>query len=345
MDIRLRYLCAACALSAVAVFSTPASSRSAEDNGVREEDSLQRRSRGLFGFGNPVAESAGTPSSTKAGDLAVEVARDLRVRVISSKVGENADMIALWPDDANPTHAIICNEINGTVAGAPASVQRVRFSDGQVEDMVFGLQNCDPARRTAWGTVIVAEEAGPSGRLWEILDPLNVNGVIVDRVAGPTSDPARVVARAALGQLSYEGIVLLPNGTTYYGDELRPADGKPGGGIYKFVPEKPHSGGAITNLDQSPLVAGSVYAMRLGLRSGPTDFGQGANTGAGRWIGPLVATNTTAFNLASVALAQGGYTGYYRPEDMEMDPIAAQKGVLRVCWSNTGNDTSTNGAR
>ena len=101
MDVRLRYVFVSCALSAVAVFSTPASSRSAEDNGVREEDSLQRRSMALFGFGNPVAESADTPSSTKAGDLAVEVAGDLRVRVISSKVGENADMIALWPDDAN----------------------------------------------------------------------------------------------------------------------------------------------------------------------------------------------------------------------------------------------------
>ena len=335
METCLRDIFAAAALSAVAVFSTPALSHSAEDVGVRVEDSLHRFSRALFGFGNPVAESANTPSSTKAGDLAVEVAGDLRVRVISSKVGDNADMIALWPDDANPTHAIICNEINGTVPGAAASVQRVRLSDGQVEDMVFGLQSCDPARRTAWGTVIVAEEAGPVGRLWEILDPLNVNGVAVNRAAGTSSDPAHLVARTALGQLSYEGIVLLPNGTTYYGDELRPADGKPGGGIYKFVPTQPHSGGPISNLDQSPLVAGSVFVMRLGLRSGPTDFGQGANTGAGRWIGPL----TTATDLATSALAAGGYTGYYRPEDMEMDPIAAQNGVLRVCWTNTGNDT------
>src|SRR5215510_5175413 len=341
MDTCLRDICAAAALSAVAVFSTPALSHSAEDVGVRVEDSLHRFSRALFGFGNPVTESADTPSSTKAGDLAVEVAGDLRVRVISSKVGDNADMIALWPDDTNPTHAIICNEINGTIAGAAASVQRVRLSDGQVEDMVFGLQNCDPARRTAWGTVIVGEEAGPVGRLWEILDPLNVNRVTVSRAAGTSSDPEHVVARTALGQLSYEGIVLLPNGTTYYGDELRPADGKPGGGIYKFLPRERDGGGAISNLDQWPLVAGSVYVMRLGLRTGPTDFGQGANTGAGKWIGPLTTTDTTltTFNLAAAALAQGGYTGYYRPEDMEMDPIAAQNGVLRVCWTNTGNDT------
>ena len=38
-----------------------------------------------------------------------------------------------------------------------------------------------------------------------------------------------------LGQLSFEGIVLLSDGTVYYGDELRPSNGKPGGGIYKFV--------------------------------------------------------------------------------------------------------------
>src|SRR5262245_50421181 len=341
--LRLKSICLTYALSATIVLPRIALAASAQDSGAKYEDSLQARSRVLFGFVKPVEKSADTPSSTTPGDLAVEVAGNLKVRVVSSNVGENADMIALWPDDANPTHAIICNEINGTVAGAAASVQRVRLSDGQVEDMVFGLQNCDPARRTAWGTVIVAEEAGPVGRLWEILDPLNVNRVTVNRAAGTSSDADHVVARTALGQLSYEGIVLLPNGITYYGDELRPADGKPGGGIYKFVPTTPHSGGPISNLNQSPLVAGSVFVMRLGLRSGPTDFGQGANTGAGRWIGPLTPTPTdptlTTFNLAAAALAQGGYTGYYRPEDMEMDPIAAQKGVIRVCWTNTGNDT------
>src|SRR5262245_29344890 len=112
MGTCVRDICAAVAVSAVAACSTPPLSHSAAGVDFRVEDSLQRVSRALFGFGNPVAESANTPSSTKAGDLAVEVAGDLRVRVISSKVGENADMIALWPDDANPTHAIICNEIN-----------------------------------------------------------------------------------------------------------------------------------------------------------------------------------------------------------------------------------------
>jgi hypothetical protein len=332
-SIYRRVVCAS--LLAIVPLSLPAMpALGGDDAGVHNEQSLQNRSEALFGFGHPVEESANTPSSTAPGNQAVEVAHGLQVRVISNTVGENADMIALWPDDANPTHSIICNEINGTVAGAPASVQRVRLSDGVVQDMVFGLRSCDPVRRTAWGTVVVGEEAGSVGRLWEIFDPLNVNGVTVNRAAGTSSDPNHVVARTALGQLSYEGIVLLANGTTYYGDELRPSNGKPGGGIYKFVPAFPWPGGTVTQLGQSPLAAGSVYVMRLGLNGGGTDFGQGANTGAGRWIGQL----STATDLATSALAAGGYTGYYRPEDMELDPKAWERGVLRLCWANTGND-------
>ena len=329
-------LLAIASLPALAMGASAASNQSlvAGDVGLNQEENLQSRAQALFGFERPVEFSADTPSNTAPGDQAVEVAGGLKVRVMSSTVGEDADMIALWPDNAHPTHAIICNEIDGTVAGAPASVQRVRLSDGQVEDMVFGMTSCDPARRTSWGTIVVGEEAGTAGRLWEILDPLNVNGVTVDRVQGTSSDPDHVVARTALGRLSFEGIVLLADGTTYYGDELRPSNGRPGGGIYKFVPDIPWAGGTINDLDQSPLAAGKVYVMRLGLRSGGTDFGQGANTGAGKWIGPL----STATDLATSARSAGGYTGYYRPEDMELDPLAWQRGVLRVCWTNTGND-------
>ncbi|HET9222463.1 MAG TPA: hypothetical protein VFO07_08165, partial [Roseiflexaceae bacterium] len=221
-----------------------------DDPGVDFEAELRDHSRDLFGFSKPVTASANTPSNTEPGDKAVVMAKGLKAKLVSDKVGEDADMIALWPNDDNPTHAIICNEIDGAAPGSPATVQRVRLSNGQVSDMVFGMTSCDPAHRTEWGTIVVGEEAGTSGRMWEILDPLNVNGVTVDRVAGTTSDPARVVARTALGQVSFEGIVLLPDGTTYYGDELRPSTGKPGGGIYKFVPTTPRAAGAgsITNL-------------------------------------------------------------------------------------------------
>ena len=308
------------------------------DPGANYEHLLQARSQALFGFAKPVESSADTPSSTEPGDRAVEIAKGLSARIVSDSVGENADMIALWPNDENPTYAIICNEIDGTPPGSPATVQRVRLSDGQVSNMVFGLRSCDPSHRTDWGTIVVGEEAGPVGRLWEIFDPLNVNNVTVDRVAGSSPNPTHVVARTAMGQLSWEGVVLLPNGTSYYGDELRPSNGKPGGGIYKFVPATPRApdAGPIASLDQSPLAAGSVYVLRLGLRGTGTDYGQGDNTGAGKWIGPL----SIATDLATSALAAGGYTGYYRPEDMDLDPIAWASGEVRACWTNTGNDAA-----
>ena len=57
------------------------------------------------------------------------------------------------------------------------------------------------------------------------------------------------------------------------------------------------------------------HVLRLGLRSGGTDYGQGSNTGAGKWIPLTTPADPTTFNLATTALAAGGYTGFYRPED------------------------------
>ena len=336
--ITLTSLMVAATLAALIVTAAPSQARPSEpgDPGAEYERKLQDQTEKLFGFEKPVGSAAATPSNTAPGPQAVTIAKGLTARLVSDRVGENADMIALWPNDDHPTYAIICNEIDGSLAGAPATVQRVRLSDGQVSDMVFGLTSCDPSHRTPWGTIIVGEEAGKVGRVWEIFDPLNVNGVTVTRATGASSDSAHVITRAALGQVSFEGIVQLADGTTYYGDELRPASGKAGGGIYKFVPavKRAANAGAITSLDQSPLAAGSVYVLRVGIRNGGTDFGQGANIGAGMWIGPL----TPATDLAAAAIAAGGYTGYYRPEDMDLDPIALAKGKLRACWPNTGND-------
>jgi hypothetical protein len=138
-----------------------------------------------------------------------------------------------------------------------------------------------------------------------------------------------------MGSRSWEGIVILENGTVYAGDELRPSNGNPGGTIYKFVPSVPWIPGAapISNLSQSPLVSGTVYALRLGARSGGTDYGQGSELGRGKWI---PTNGTSADALAKKA------TGYYRPEDMELDPIAYADGTVRLCWSNTGRDESNN---
>src|SRR4029453_4789208 len=37
-------------------------------------------------------------------------------------------------------------------------------------------------------------------------------------------------------------------------------------------------------------------------------------------------------------------TGYYRPEDMDIDPIALSNGLLRACWANTGRFSHAGGS-
>jgi hypothetical protein len=344
---RLRGVVIGVAAAALAAGSVYALSKS--DPGAGYEHSLWAQSKVIYGFGHPLEAGATNGANEAPGAAAVEAAQGLNVSVVSDLVGEDADMIALWPNDNAPTQAFICNEIDSTLPenlGKP-TVQRVDLSNGHVTNMITGTKSCDPIHTTAWGTLVFGEENGAKGRIYEIFDPMSFDGntiVTVNNTAGTTSDPTRVAVQIALGQLSYEGIVVLPDGTTYYSDELRPANGKPGGGMYKFIPTTPHTGGPIASLSESPLVAGNVYVMRLGLRSNPIDYGQGSNSGGGRWVAltsTLPSTNNT-YNLAAQALAAGGYTGYYRPEDIDLDPAAWARGQTRMCWNNTGNDTQGN---
>lgn len=305
------------------------------DVGLTVQQSIERRSFTLFGgIRKPLESSADDAAFTGPGDEAVLAASGLRVDLVSDRMIAPADMIALLPDDELPTHAIACVE---NFAGAPGqpSVQRVNLATGEVEVVLRGIRACDPVKRTPWGTVVVAEESGADGRLYEIVDPMHTTEAnVLDRATG-TTDHVNVAQRPALGSRSWEGIVILPNGTVYMGDELRPSTGAAGGAITKFVPSTPWVPGAspISALSQSPLVGGAVYALRLGARSGGTDYGQGSELGQGRWV---AIDGTRADAAAKMA------TGYYRPEDMELDPIAWAQGVIRICWTNTGRDESRN---
>src|SRR5262249_25225804 len=262
-------------------------------------------------------------------------AQSLRVRVVTAAAdaGANIDQMALWPNDAHATHLIVCNEEGATHPG----VQRVRLSDGKVETILTGTVSCDPVRRTPWGTVIVAEELG-DGWLLEIINPLQTTNVLFNRGTGVLSgaDAGNVETRPAVGRLAFEGIALYPNGVMYYGDENRPSLGAPGGAYYKFIPSSPWQGSApITHLSQSALVAGTVYGLRLGKRSGNTDYGQGSNTGLGIWVD----VNASKANLRAAA-ATAKLTGYYRPEDADIDLRALAQGQVRFCANNTGNEAT-----
>jgi hypothetical protein len=328
------------------------------DFGLDEQNLLKSKSLPLFGVGKPIdasSQASLTALQASADETALAtLANGLSARVVtrSSGVGTAApviDMMALWPNDTNPTWLIACNEQE---AGQVA-LQRIRISDGLAETIVNGgLVSCDPAHRTPWGTIVFAEENGSSGRLFELIDPLTTTGVsLVGGTPTCVSPPAdagctgadNIVERTAVGKLSFEGIGIYPNGVMYYGDELRPSAGTPGGAYFKFIPTCAPTNTCPTGslpgatnaakLANSPLTAGTIYGLRLGKRgTAPgTDYGQGTQTGRGSWI--LVPGLNLSTQAGTLKLA-----GYYRPEDLDFDLVALADGDVRFCGNNTGNE-------
>lgn len=280
------------------------------------------------------------------GNEAVLLAKGLTSELVSDKVAVWADMIAPWPNDAEPTHLFIAieqRENEYPTADQRESVQVVDLKTNEVKTVLFGLASTDGIRVTPWGTVLVTEEQDDGGA-WEIFDPLNVTEAVVNRVEG-ASDSPNVVYRPALGTFAWEGIAVLPDGTLYAGDELRPQNDADGGAIFKFVPATPLAKDAkVTRPEESPFAAGTLNFLSLGAsttkdkdgKEVTRDFGQGNQTGTGRWVA------ITDPAKAREEAAAGGATAYYRPEDMHVDPLTLAKGVVRIYWANTGNDSAFN---
>lgn len=315
------------------------------DFGTAVQGLLDDHSEPLFGLEHTLAESALGPYDGPDNLQAIQVAGGLHVSLVSSSVASAADQIAMWPDDDDPTYLFVCDEETSVPA-----VQRVDLSKpagSNATTIVTGLASCDPVRRTPWGTIVVAEEAGLTGGLYEIFDPVHINSPInvSNRDAGTTSDPLHVVKRKAVGSLSFEGIGIKQDGTMIYGDELAPSGGNAGGSIYKFIPSIPYQGnGPITVPGLSPLATGSIYGLRVAAQ-GSGNWGQGAETGNGAWV----AVNTQGQGVVDAngnillrnAQVLQRFTGYYRPEDMDVDPIALEDGIFRVCWTDTGRMSHT----
>jgi secreted PhoX family phosphatase len=326
-------------VAALALAARPAAKGPNADFGLFVEQQLFAHSEQLFGFNHPLDESSIGPFDGPSVQ-ALDLAQGLHATLISSAVHFSADQIAMWPNDENPTHLFVCDE-----EGSTPAVQRVDLSKPATSNattIVTGLSSCDPVRRTPWGTIIVAEEAGATGGLYEILDPLSINAPInvSNRDLGTTSDASHLVKRKAVGSLSFESFAIRPDGTMIYGDELAPSGGANGGGLYKFVPAIPFQGGGpVTIPNQSPLASGSVFGLRVAA-AGSTNWGQGAETGEGLWVAVNLATagvvDADGDVILRTAQVSQRFTGYYRPEDMDIDPIAAEEGVFRACWANTG---------
>jgi len=277
------------------------------------------------------------------------LAEGLSADYLTREAGHHTDMMAFWPAGDAPTHIITCVEGGPEVLSngkMNPSVQRIDLSTGAVETLLRGMNRCDGIRTTDWGTVLATEEAS-DGQAYEIIDPLNVSEhTVTSRAAGTivqadgTTAATKIAKRNALPVMAWEGLTVLPSGVVIGGDELRPgsysdalgSDDTDGGAIFKFVPATPRTSvTAISQLSESPLVAGTSYAMQVQCNDGTSQWGQGCEIGNARWVEVDPATARSSANAAEA-------TGYYRPEDLHADPTYTGEGV-RFCWANTGSES------
>ncbi len=316
----------------------------AADFGVAVDTMLADKSMPLFGIVKPLAATADaspeagyrTATSTPADSVAL--AEGLSAEFVTRDAGNHLDMMAFYPTE-NPTHLIACIEGDAEEIAAGKmnpGVQRIALADGKVETIVRGTNSCDGIRTTAWGTILFTEEDDLGGA-YEILNPLAITDAvaITDRATGATTDAAAVIRRMALPTMAWEGIGLMSNGVIYAGDELRPGtdvQNADGGAIFKFVPAI-MAAGPITTLDASPFAAGKTYAMQVECIKNAVQFGQGCETGNALWI------EVDPTKARAEADAKGA-TGYYRPEDLHLDPMVTEG--ARFCWTNTGNEGGKN---
>ena len=210
------------ALAVVGMTSRTKADHPRVDFGAFVEAQLSEHSEQLFGFRRPLERSALGPYDGPDNLQAIQVAPGLHVSLVSSSVASAADQIAMWPDNDHPKFLFVCDEDTSVPA-----VQRVDLSkpaNSNATTIATGLISCDPVRRTPWGTIIVAEEAGATGGIYELIDPVHITTpiTVIDRDAGITSDPLHMVKRQAVGSLSFESFAIRHDGTMIYGDELAP---------------------------------------------------------------------------------------------------------------------------
>lgn len=330
----------------------------ADDFGVKSEKLLKARSLKHFGIVRPLGESE-TVSVSRAPEQTAKdlilLAQGLKAEIVTRKSAQNSDMMAFWPNDSAPTHIVTCIEAGKAAIGTFSSgqtkfipsVQTVNLATGEVNTILRGMSGCDGIRRTPWNTIVATEEQDDGG-LYEILNPLAITDLtVVTRGSSNVVDTAgnavtgAVEYRGALGVLAWEGLEINQQGIVYYGDEERPGSGgadADGGSLFKFVPGNLWDGAPVSDLAQSPLVQGNVYAYQASCQARTSSsfpqFGQGCEIGEGAWV-KIDPANARVSAFANSA------TGFYRPEDGHFDPNYSGSGV-RFCWTNTGNNSALN---
>lgn len=309
------------------------------------------------------------------------LAPGITAEYFSREAGQDWDQMVFWPhSSSNPTHLVACIEeslecLSGTCGSTfvfgdklTPGVQIIDLATREVRTIVRGMTICDGIRTTPWGTVLATEEDfnSDTGSVYEILNPITTNqytvldrgsgggpAVIVDQNGADAS--AQIVKRPALPIIRYEGFLVDSTGVIIAGDEERPGSYEPGdtdgGAIYKFIPETLHTLGPISSLDQSPLTAGTNYALQVSCVDNRQQFGQGCEIGAGAWV-PLPLTPASEASadegtprIGREAAHAVGATGYYRPEDLHRDPMFSDPNnpnAARFCFAVTGNKFGAN---
>lgn len=338
--------------------AVPGVATAAGDFGMKVQHYLKVHANQYFGIISPLgaSESVTVPRvPTQSGSDLIKLAPGLHAKIVTRKSAQNSDMMAFWPSDTKPTYIVTCIESGNSAVGTypngqpklTPSVQTVNLATGEVKTILRGMTGCDGIRRTPWNTIVATEEVDDGG-LYEILNPLaTTEQTLVARGASATTDSAgnpvtgQVEYRGAIGKLAWEGLDLNEKGVVYYGDEERPGTGGAdvdGGSLFKFVPATLWDGTPVTNLSDSPLVAGKIYAYQASCQARASSsfpqFGQGCEIGEGAWV------KVDPTNLRTSAYANSA-TGFYRPEDGHFDPMYTGAGI-KFCWTNTGNNSGSN---
>ena len=187
----------------------------------------------------------------------------------------------------------------------------------------------DPTTPTPWGTIITAEEAS-GGRLFEILDPLDL----------PAPSEFDVRWRSNIPSVRHEGLRFDSGGTLYFVDESN------SGSLYKFVPSQANN----LEVGQSFVLSVDAFADNPGTDASATwDSATNApydqdRFGAATWV-PITDTNgialTTADPFAFVTATGGrtaadevGGTPYGRPEDICIGTLANGNEVVYCALTN-----------
>ena len=308
--------------------------------GLEVQNLLAAESGPLFGVGKPLTASSPTDVDAPVADplSLATLAKGLSATVISTPAdAHKLDMMALWPDDANPTDLIACNEADPTDPGS----SQINIATGSSETILTGTQDCDPVHRTPWDHRVRRGERQRRSLL-------------------ATDRPARHHGRRARGrcaELRHPTRRTASSGTRSATDRSRgsayrraascttatrtaPTRERPG---VRTSRSSLRSLGPKAARSKTYLIAASRWlrardATRLReIDDGvpDADYGQETQTGQGIWVS---ANEDASFPDLRAVAADLKLTGYYRPEDLAIDPAELDAGDVRFCGNNTGNE-------